>query len=193
MDGRSSVLEVGCGTGQATRSLAALGCSVTAVEPGEGMAALTHRRLASPERRSREVAVRGVGRPRSTLRSPRGCVVVALGRPVDGLAASTRGAPSRRLDGAAWLSVGRESRRCMPRPPISTSGSAGAILIGVVPPLEEDVRGTDGGVGSGRRSRRIVRSNDCALVSNRSVVHRGRLRRSPSLVVVVPETRSRRP
>lgn len=46
-----------------------------------------------------------------------------------------------------WLSVGRESRRCMPRPPISTSGSAGAILIGVVPPLEEDVRGTDWGWG----------------------------------------------
>jgi SAM-dependent methyltransferase len=41
-----SVLEVGCGTGQATRSLAALGCSVTAVEPGAGMAALARRRLA---------------------------------------------------------------------------------------------------------------------------------------------------
>lgn len=40
MDKRSSVLEVGCGTGQATRSLAALGCSVTAVEPGADMAAL---------------------------------------------------------------------------------------------------------------------------------------------------------
>jgi SAM-dependent methyltransferase len=47
VDGRSSVLEVGCGTGQATRSLAALGCAVTAVEPGEGMAALARRRLAS--------------------------------------------------------------------------------------------------------------------------------------------------
>ncbi|MEU6715519.1 methyltransferase domain-containing protein [Nonomuraea sp. NPDC046802] len=46
MDERSSVLEVGCGTGQATRSLAALGCSVTAVEPGGEMAALAHRRLA---------------------------------------------------------------------------------------------------------------------------------------------------
>ena len=34
MDERSSVLEVGCGTGQATRSLAALGCSMTAIEPG---------------------------------------------------------------------------------------------------------------------------------------------------------------
>jgi SAM-dependent methyltransferase len=43
----SSVLEVGCGTGKATRSLAALGCSVTAVEPGAGMAALARERLAS--------------------------------------------------------------------------------------------------------------------------------------------------
>jgi SAM-dependent methyltransferase len=43
---RSSVLEVGCGTGQATPSLAALGCAVTAVEPGAGMAALARRRLA---------------------------------------------------------------------------------------------------------------------------------------------------
>jgi SAM-dependent methyltransferase len=42
----SSLLEVGCGTGQATRSLAGLGCSVTAVEPGPGMTALARRNLA---------------------------------------------------------------------------------------------------------------------------------------------------
>ncbi len=47
MDEGSSVLEVGCGTGQATRSLAALGCPVTAVEPGAQMAALARRRLAT--------------------------------------------------------------------------------------------------------------------------------------------------
>ena len=46
MDERSSVLEVGCGTGQATRSLAALGCSVTAIEPGAEMAAVARQRLA---------------------------------------------------------------------------------------------------------------------------------------------------
>ena len=39
------MLEVGCGTGQATRSLAALGYSVTAIEPGAGMAALARQRL----------------------------------------------------------------------------------------------------------------------------------------------------
>jgi SAM-dependent methyltransferase len=43
----SSVLEVGCGTGQATSSLAALGFSVSAVEPGAGMAALARQRLRS--------------------------------------------------------------------------------------------------------------------------------------------------
>src|SRR5450755_4808422 len=47
MAGQSSVLEVGCGTGQATRSLAALGYSVIAVEPGAGMAALARLRLAA--------------------------------------------------------------------------------------------------------------------------------------------------
>ncbi len=41
----SSVLEVGCGTGQATCSLAACGFSVTAVEPGAAMAALARQRL----------------------------------------------------------------------------------------------------------------------------------------------------
>ncbi len=45
IDARSSVLEVGCGTGQATRSLAALGCSVTAVEVGVGMAAVARQRF----------------------------------------------------------------------------------------------------------------------------------------------------
>ncbi|HEX5204550.1 MAG TPA: class I SAM-dependent methyltransferase [Actinoplanes sp.] len=43
----SPVLEVGAGTGQATRSLAALGCEVTALEPGPDLAALARRRLAA--------------------------------------------------------------------------------------------------------------------------------------------------
>ncbi len=45
IDMRSVVLEVGCGTGQATRALAALGCSVTAVEPGPGMVSIARKRL----------------------------------------------------------------------------------------------------------------------------------------------------
>lgn len=40
------VLEVGCGTGQATRPLAERGCDVTAVEPGSGLAELARRRVA---------------------------------------------------------------------------------------------------------------------------------------------------
>ncbi len=47
VDEGSSVLEVGCGTGQATRPLAALGCPVTAVEPGTDLAALARRRIAT--------------------------------------------------------------------------------------------------------------------------------------------------
>lgn len=53
LDAGSSVLEVGCGTGQATRSLAALGCRLTAVEPGRRLAALARQRLAT----SRNVTV----------------------------------------------------------------------------------------------------------------------------------------
>jgi SAM-dependent methyltransferase len=47
IDAQSSVVEVGCGTGQATRSLARLGCSVTAVEPGTAMAAIARERLST--------------------------------------------------------------------------------------------------------------------------------------------------
>jgi len=45
LNNHSSILEVGCGTGQATQSLAALGCSVTAVEPGGALADLARRRV----------------------------------------------------------------------------------------------------------------------------------------------------
>ncbi|KAA9374463.1 class I SAM-dependent methyltransferase [Microbispora cellulosiformans] len=42
----SRVLEIGCGTGQATVALAGRGCAVTAVELGADMAALARRKLA---------------------------------------------------------------------------------------------------------------------------------------------------
>ena len=47
LERRSSILEVGCGTGQATRSLARLGSAVTAVEAGGAMAELARERLAA--------------------------------------------------------------------------------------------------------------------------------------------------
>ena len=46
VDATSSVLEIGCGTGQATRPLAQLGCHVTAIEPGVEMADLARQRMA---------------------------------------------------------------------------------------------------------------------------------------------------
>ena len=68
MNERSLVLEVGCGTGQATRSLAPLGCTVTAVEPARAWLRSSAERLCSFEqRRGRDVGVRGLGRPRTTL------------------------------------------------------------------------------------------------------------------------------
>ncbi|MEV4351077.1 methyltransferase domain-containing protein [Actinoplanes sp. NPDC049596] len=42
-----SALEIGCGTGQATRALAARGWSVVALEPGPALAALARRNLAA--------------------------------------------------------------------------------------------------------------------------------------------------
>jgi len=46
VDALSPVLEIGCGTGQATRPLAELGCTVTAIEPGVEMADMARQRLA---------------------------------------------------------------------------------------------------------------------------------------------------
>lgn len=46
IDATSSLLEIGCGTGQATRPLAQLGCHLTAIEPGLEMAELARQRSA---------------------------------------------------------------------------------------------------------------------------------------------------
>jgi SAM-dependent methyltransferase len=46
MDKETEVLEIGCGTGQATGALATLGFSITAVEPGAGMVRVARERLA---------------------------------------------------------------------------------------------------------------------------------------------------
>lgn len=46
LNSRATVLEVGCGTGQATRPLAARGCRVVCIELGENLAAVARRNLA---------------------------------------------------------------------------------------------------------------------------------------------------
>ena len=46
VDAHAAVLEIGCGTGQATRSLAQFGGVVTAIEPGAAMAEMARQRLA---------------------------------------------------------------------------------------------------------------------------------------------------
>ena len=50
LHGGSSVLEIGCGTGQATRPLAELGVPVTALEPGPELASVARQRLAGYDR-----------------------------------------------------------------------------------------------------------------------------------------------
>ncbi|MFH9751542.1 class I SAM-dependent methyltransferase [Streptomyces griseus] len=55
------VLEIGCGTGQATVPLAALGCRITAVEAGPRMAAVARRNLAEAEVGAEDGAGAGAG------------------------------------------------------------------------------------------------------------------------------------
>ncbi|CAO5185508.1 hypothetical protein FAIPA1_50097 [Frankia sp. AiPs1] len=119
------IFEVGCGTGQATRGLAALGCPVTAVEPGAGLAALARRRsppsatLSSRRRRSR-TGMTVVGA--STFSWPRRHGTGSTRRSAGG--ARTR--CSIPEGGWRWpatsSSAGADSRRCTPRPPTSTNG-----------------------------------------------------------------------
>ena len=135
MDRRSPVLEVGCGTGQATRSLAALRCPVTAIEPGAGMAALARQRLA---------AFGNVEVENSTFEE-----WDDGGRRFDVLVAASawhwvdpsigwRRAQTCFIPGGGWLcsatllSAGRVSRRFTPKPPISTSGFPPATPAGVI-------------------------------------------------------------
>ncbi len=131
----SPVLEVGCGTGQATRPLAALGFSVTAIEPGAGMAALARQRL---------TAFGSVEVESSTFEE-----WDDGGRRFDVLVAASawhwvnpsigwRRAHDLLHPGDGWrcsatlLSAGQVNRRCTPRPPICTSDLPLATRAGVI-------------------------------------------------------------
>ncbi|GAA4625673.1 hypothetical protein GCM10023196_030740 [Actinoallomurus vinaceus] len=92
----SSVLEVGCGTGQATRSLAAFGCTVTAIEPGTQMAVLlrppSFANTIQPgeeagDRRNMVGARKFVGAGQvPSAADPAGATLVGMATPADGLA-----------------------------------------------------------------------------------------------------------
>ena len=191
MDARSSVLEVGCGTGQATRSLAALGCSVTAVEPGTGMAALARQRLATypnvevetssfetwnDRGRRFDVLVAasswhwvdpsiGWRRAHSVLR--RGGWMALLGNVVVG----------RPGEPEVYAETADLHERFAPGNPDSAPRGRGAR--------------DGGGLGTTQRPRRSVRPHDRAVVPDRAVVRRRGLRRSPPVDVPVPEPRPR--
>src|SRR5437588_12952784 len=60
LEAGSQVLEIGCGTGQATLPLAERGFDIVGVELGTGLAAVTRRARRLPARRGREHRLRGV-------------------------------------------------------------------------------------------------------------------------------------
>ena len=135
LDKQSSVLEIGCGTGQATRSLAGLGGSVTAVELGADMAALARQRLAAFDNVEVETSSFEGWDDR--------------GRCFDLLVAASswhwvdpsvgwRRAHDVLQPGVGWhcsatsLSVGPVSERCTPRLLTSTNGSSPVTPIGAI-------------------------------------------------------------
>ena len=164
MASRSAVLEVGCGTGQATRSLAALAGSVTAVEPGADMAALARERLA---------AAGNVEVENSTFEEWDGG-----GRRFDVLVAASSWHwvnPSvgwRKahdvLHPGGWMTLlGNVIVRRPGEPEVYAETadlherfSPGNPGWGD-PPLEDEVRTTNEGWGTGRRPRQLVRPDHC--------------------------------
>jgi len=133
------VVEVGCGTGQATRSLAQLGCSVIAVESGPDMAALARDRLAAFP----NVAVETSSFEEWDDRARRFDVLVAAAAwhwvdPMFGWRRAHDTTCSVRRDGrhcsATSLSAGPASPRCTPRRLIFMSVIRPATPTGIIRP-----------------------------------------------------------
>ncbi len=193
LDERSAVLEVGCGTGQATRSLARLGCTVTAVEPGEGMAMLARQRLAgSPnvevETSSFEEWVDG-GRRFDVL------VAAASWHWVDPSVGWQRAHDVLRPGG--WMAVlGNIVVRRPGEPEVYAETadlhehfSPGNPDWGH-PPLEQEVRATDEGWGPPNDPPAgLFGPTDGAVVPHGAMVRRGWLRRAPPHDVAVSQAR----
>ena len=193
---RSPVLEVGCGTGQATRLLAALGYSVTAIEPGAGLAALARQRLAAfcnveVENSAFEEWDDG-GRRFDVLvaASSWHWVDPSVGwrrahdvlHPGGWMALLGNVVVRRPGEPEVYAETADLHERFSPGNPGWGSSAAGG-------------RGADDrrGLGIGQRPRQHVRPGDRAVVPGRSVVRWGRLRGSPPLDVAVPQARRRRP
>ena len=95
----SRLLEVGCGPGTATLPLARLGCRITAVELGAGLAAEARRRLAAYPDVGGHRLVRDVPAGRARLRPGLRRDRLALGRPGGPLPAGPRRAAAGRAPG----------------------------------------------------------------------------------------------
>jgi SAM-dependent methyltransferase len=192
MDVRSSVLEVGCGTGQATRSLAAFGCSVTAIEPGSDMVALARQRLATA--------------PHVEFKASSFEEWDDRGRRFDGLVAASAWHwvdPSigwRRahdvVHPGGWMALlGNIAIRRPGEPEVyaDTADLPERFAPGNPdfghPPLEDEVRATDEGWGPPNDPGGLFGPDDRAVVPDGAVVRRGGLRRSPPLDVALPEAR----
>ncbi len=195
IDDRSAVLEVGCGTGQATRSLAALGSSVTAIDLGAGMAALARRRLAAYP----NVEVETSSFEEWDDRGRRFDLLVAASawHWVDPSIGWRRAHDVLRPGG--WMALlGNIVVRRPDEPEVYAETadlherwSPGNPDWGH-PPLEDEVRSDRRRLGTAERARRPVRPDDRALVSDGAVVRRPGLRRSPALDVDLSPARPRR-
>ena len=131
----SDVLEVGCGTGQATRPLAELTGTVTAVEPGDGMAELARRHLADLGNVNIECSTFDAWDDRGRRFD---AVVAASSWHWVDLTVGWSFEPTTRCGRAdgwrCWATssfAGRASPRCTPRRLTCTSGSRRATRTGV--------------------------------------------------------------
>jgi hypothetical protein len=147
MDGGASVLDLGCGTGQAT-------------PPAGSASSPTGRRLR--QSRGRDPDAREPGRPRPPLRCARCRIGVAPGRPVDRAAAGARRAPSRSFDR-------RTRSRCRPPVYAETTDLRERASPGKPRPGSSTARGSRTRRrperGTGQRPRRPVQRPDHAPVS----------------------------
>ncbi len=173
VDERSSVLEVGCGTGQATRSLAELGFAVTAVEAGADMADLARQRLVSFDKVQVETSTfeewDDQGRRFDLL------VAAASWHWVDPSLGWPRAQEVLRPDG--WMALlGNVVIRRRGEPEVYAETADLHQLYCPAnpdwghPPLEDEVRGDQRGLGARRGSRSPVRPDTRAPVPRRPVV-----------------------